>query len=144
MPSFLRLDTKTRKNEHLEVYRLEELNIRQDRFLKALLESSSVDEAAKKAKITRSTGYKYLRDDRFMEEYRTLRRDAMQQVATRLQQASVEAVNVLKEVMNDKEAPHASRVSSAKNVLDVAYRAFELDDLTARVEEVEAYMNAQQ
>ena len=126
------------------MYRLEELNIRQDRFLKALLESSSVDEAAKKAKITRSTGYKYLRDDRFMEEYRTLRRDAMQQVATRLQQASVEAVNVLKEVMNDKKASHASRVSSAKNVLDVAYRAFELDDLAARVEEVEAYMNAQQ
>ncbi|MGX7328056.1 phage replication protein [Enterococcus bulliens] len=126
------------------MYRLEELNIRQDRFLKALLESSSVDEAAKKAKITRATGYKYLRDKQFMKEYRTLRNDAMQQVATRLQQASVEAVNVLKEVMNDKEAPHASRVSSAKNILDVAYRAFESDDLAVRMEKVEAHMNAQQ
>lgn len=123
---------------------MEELNIRQDRFLKALLESSSVDEATKKANITRATGYKYLKDKRFMEEYRNLRRDAMQQVTTRLQQASVEAVDVLKEVMNDKDAPAASRVSSAKNVLDVAYRAFELDDLQEVLAEVEAHRNAQQ
>lgn len=60
----------------------------------------------------------------------------MQQVTTQLQQAAVEAVDVLKEVMNNTEAPAASRVSSAKNVLDVAYRAFELDDLAEEVEKI--------
>ncbi|MES5431602.1 phage replication protein [Enterococcus gallinarum] len=113
-----------------------ELNVRQDRFLKALLECASVDQACKKAGINRTTGYKYLKDPVFLAKYRGLRRDAMQQVTTQLQQAAVEAVDVLKEVMNNTEAPAASRVSSAKNVLDVAYRAFELDDLAEEVEKI--------
>lgn len=113
-----------------------ELNIRQERFLNALLESNSIEEASEKANITRQTGHRYLKDPVFLENYRGLRRDAMQQVTTQLQQAAVEAVDVLKEVMNNKEAPAASRVSSAKNVLDVAYRAFELDDLAEEVEKI--------
>ncbi|MEG2326401.1 MAG: phage replication protein [Enterococcus sp.] len=113
-----------------------ELNIRQDRFLKALLECASIDEACKKAGINRSTGYKYLKDKEFMDEYRSLRRDAMQQVTARLQKASEEAVAVLKEIMNNTESPPASRVTSAKNVLDVAYRSLELDDMQQELSEV--------
>ncbi len=118
-----------------------ELNIRQDRFLKALLQCASVDQACKEAGINRTTGYKYLKDELFMDEYRSLRRDAMQQVTAQLQKKSEEAVQVLAEVMNDKEAPHASRVTSAKNVLDVAYRSLELDDIAERIEEVERTIN---
>lgn len=113
-----------------------ELNIRQDRFLKAMLQCASVDEACKQAGINRTTGYKYLKDDVFLAEYRSLRREAMQQVTAQLQKKSEEAVAVLAEVMNDKEAPAGSRVASAKNVLDVAYRAFELDDLAEEVEKI--------
>lgn len=113
-----------------------ELNIRQDRFLKALLQCASIDQACKEAGINRTTGYKYLKDVDFMDEYRSLRRDAMQQVTAQLQKKSEEAVQVLSEVMNDKEAPHASRVTSAKNVLDVAYRSLELDDLQQEVEKL--------
>lgn len=113
-----------------------ELNIRQDRFLKALLECASIDEACNKAGINRTTGYKYLKDNDFMTEYRSLRRDAMQQVTARLQKASEEAVAVLTEVMNDKTAPAPSRVTSAKNVLDVAYRSLELDDVQQEINEL--------
>lgn len=113
-----------------------ELNIRKEGFLNALLGSLTVDEACKKSNITRPTEYKYLKDPVFLEKYRSLRRDAMQQVTTQLQQATVEAVDVLKEVMNNTEAPAAPRVSSVKNVLDVAYRAFELDDLAEEVEKI--------
>ena len=117
-----------------------ELNIRQDRFLKALLQCASVDQACKEAGINRTTGYKYLKDADFMEEYRSLRRDAMQQVTAQLQKKSEEAVQVLSEVMNDKEAPHASRVTSAKNVLDVAYRSLELDDMVAEMEKIKSML----
>lgn len=117
-----------------------ELNIRQDRFLKALLQCASVDQACKEAGINRTTGYKYLKDELFMDEYRSLRRDAMQQVTAQLQKKSEEAVQVLSEVMNDKEAPHASRVTSAKNVLDVAYRSLELDDMAAEMEKIKSML----
>lgn len=114
-----------------------ELNIRQERFLKALLETGTIDEACKKAKINRSTGYKYLKEDAFLSEYRALRREAMQQVTAKLQKRSKEAVDVLAEVMLDKDSPATSRVQSAKNVLDMAYKAIELDDIGERLEKLE-------
>lgn len=120
-----------------------ELNIRQDRFLKALLECASIDEACKKAGINRSTGYKYLKDKEFMDEYRGLRRDAMQQVTARLQKASERAVAVLEEVMNNRESPASSRVTSAKNVLDVAYPSLEMDDMQKELSEVRAMVEQQ-
>lgn len=136
--SFYLISTKTPGSQQLGGVAMAELNIRQDRFLKALLECASIDEACRKAGINRTTGYKYLKDQDFMNEYRTLRREAMQQVTARLQKASEEAVAVLTEVMNDKEAPHASRVTSAKNVLDVAYRSLELDDYQKEIEEIKS------
>lgn len=115
-----------------------ELNIRQDRFLKALLEAPNIEKACEMAKINKTTGYKYLKDDKFMNEYRKLRREAMQQVTARLQKSSEEAVDVLKEIMNDKKATTSSRVQSAKNVLEIAYRSIELDDIQERIETIES------
>lgn len=114
-----------------------DLNIRQDRFLKALLEAPNIEQACKQAGINKTTGYKYLKDPIFLEEYRKIRREAMQVVTSRLQKASEEAVAVLHEVMMDKESPPASRVQSAKNVLDIAYRSVELDDIQERLESME-------
>jgi hypothetical protein len=118
-----------------------DLNIRQDSFLKALLQAGSVNEACEMAKINRSTGYKYLKDKTFMAEYRKLRREAMQQVTAQLQKSSEQAVKVLHEVMLDPDNAPNARVTAAKNTLDIAYRSLELDDLAERLEVVEAISN---
>lgn len=114
-----------------------DLNIRQDRFLKALLEAPSIEKACELAGINKTTGYKYLKDEKFLMEYRKLRREAMQQVTARLQKTSEEAVNVLIDVMHDKEASPSARVQSAKNILEIAYRSIELDDIQERIESIE-------
>ena len=62
-------------------------------------------------------------------------------MTARLQKKSEEAVEVLAEIMNNKEAPTSSRVQSAKNVLDVAYRSLELDDVQERTEKVEKVLS---
>jgi len=120
-----------------------ELNIRQDKFLKALLEVGSIDEACKKASINRTTGYKYLKDQSFMDEYRKIRRDAMQQVTARLQKVSEQAVAVLQEIMLDEENSANARVQAAKNVLDVAYRSLELDDIQHELSEIRQMVEVQ-
>jgi hypothetical protein len=119
----------------------EELNIRQDKFLKALLVAGSVIEACSVAGINPTTGYKYLKDEKFMREYRLLRREAMQQVTAQLQKSSEQAVKVLHEVMLDPDNAPNARVTAAKNTLDIAYRSLELDDLAERLEVVEAISN---
>ena len=111
-----------------------ELNIRQDRFLKALLQVPSIEKACDLAGINKTTGYKYLKDKKFLTEYRKIRREAMQQVTARLQKTSEEAVIVLRDVMHDKEASPSARVQSAKNVLEIAYRSIELDDTQEELE----------
>lgn len=118
-----------------------ELNIRQEKFLKALLEAGTIEQACRMAGINKTTGYKYLKDETFLIEYRKLRREAMQQVTARLQKKSEEAVDVLAEIMNDKDNSPNARVQAAKNTLDVAYRSIELDDMAERIEKVEAFMN---
>lgn len=118
-----------------------ELNIRQEKFLKALLEAGTIELACRMAGINKTTGYKYLKDEVFLVEYRKLRREAMQQVTARLQKKSEEAVDVLAEIMNDKDNSPNARVQAAKNTLDVAYRSIELDDMAERIEKVEAFMN---
>lgn len=113
------------------------LNQRQDKFLKALLETASVEQACRVANITKPTAYKYLKDVEFMKEYRSIRRELMQGITARLQKSSEEAVNTLNEIMLDETATPSSRVQAAKNVLDVAYRSIEIDDTQERLEELE-------
>jgi hypothetical protein len=121
-----------------------DLNIRQDRFLKALLETATIEAACKMAGINKTTGYKYLKDATFLAEYRKIRRESMQQVTARLQKASEEAVAVLHEVMTDSGNSPNARVQAAKNTLDIAYRSLELDDVQARIEELESRLSNDQ
>lgn len=114
-----------------------ELNQRQEKFLKAMLSSASIDEACAQAGINRNTGYKYLKDEEFLKEYRQLRREAMQQVTSQLQKVSEQAVKTLQDIMMDEESSSASaRAQAAKIVLDAAYRSLEVDDLQEQLEEI--------
>lgn len=117
-----------------------DLNIRQDRFLKALLETATIEAACKKAGINKTTGYKYLKDPGFMLEYRKIRRESMQQVTARLQKVSEEAVTVLQEIMLNRDNSPNARVQAAKNTLDIAYKSLELDEIQERIEQIKDSM----
>ncbi|MGX6971308.1 phage replication protein [Vagococcus bubulae] len=115
------------------------LNQRQEKFLRALFETDTIEKACDVAGINKNTGFKYLKDETFINEYRVIRRELMQQVTGRLQKASDEAVQVLEEVMKDRQNSTPSvRVQSAKTILDVAYRSLEIDDIQERIEKLES------
>lgn len=106
---------------------MNDLNIRQSKFLKAMLEKPNIDEACHKANISLSTGYKYLSEDYFTEEYKRLRSDYMQLITASLQKSSEQAIKVLTDIMNNQDEPAEARVQSATQVLKIAYRSLELD-----------------
>jgi hypothetical protein len=54
-----------------------------------------------------------------------------------LQQAASDAVTTLQGVMTDAETPAPARVTAAKAVLELALKAGEIEDLTARIEALE-------
>lgn len=115
-----------------------ELNRRQENFLNAILEVGNVTEASKLANISRNTAYNYLKNVTFRRIYRERRNEMLKETTTRLQNASIQAVEVLIEIMNDTSISPYARQQSAQTVLSMAYKAVETTDIVEQVEELEA------
>lgn len=119
--------TKLRKNQEV--------------FLIALMENSTILDACRQAGIASATGYKFLNDPIFKVEYARIRRETLALATNRLQKSAVKAVEVLDSVMSDEETPASARVQASRAILDNAYKAYELDDLAKRIEEMEGQLN---
>ena len=65
-----------------------------------------------------------------------------QRAIARTQAATSEAVETLREVMNDKSAKGSERIAAAKAILDYAMKGIELEDHEQRLEELEAKLAA--
>jgi ABC-type molybdate transport system ATPase subunit len=73
----------------------------------------------------------------FDSSYREARRAAFGQSVARLQQASGAAVTTLLKVMVDPTTPASTKVRAADSVLNHTAKAIELDDVEARLTELE-------
>lgn len=120
------------------------MNAKQDKLLSALLESPTIQSAAKIAGVSDSTALRFLKDADFSTAYRDARREVVSHSITSLQAACSNAVATLCAVCDDTEAPASSRISAAKSILEMSMRAVEIDDLAARVELLEAQMEQAQ
>lgn len=110
---------------------------KQEEAIAALLTQRNIDEAAKAVGIAPNTLLKWMKQPEFDTAYREARRLAFRQSVARLQQASGAAVSTLLKVMLDVNAPHSTRVRAADSVLDHAAKAIEIEDVEARVAELE-------
>ena len=73
----------------------------------------------------------------FLAAYREARRAAFSQSVARLQQATGAAVSTLLKVMVDPSTPASTKVRAADSVLDHSAKAIEIEDIEARVSELE-------
>ena len=103
-----------------------------------LLQQSTIAEAAQYAGISEGTLYRWLRDDpTFQKLYRESRRESVRQATARLQQACGQAVQTLMDVQSDVESSASARVTAAKAILELAYKAVEIEDLETRITALE-------
>ena len=105
--------------------------------IEALLSQRSIEEAAKSIDISVSTLLRWLKEPDFNAAYRAARRSAFSQSVSRLQQASGAAVSTLLKVMIDANSPPSVKVRAADSVLDHAAKSIEIEDIEARVAELE-------
>jgi transposase-like protein len=115
----------------------------QERAIVALLSNSTMKRAAKSVGVDDRTLFRWLQDKDFHAAYRAARRETVTQAIARLQQASSEAVNTLREIVKDKGQPAPARVSAAKAILEFSIKSVELEDMADRVAEIEALLAAQ-
>jgi hypothetical protein len=103
----------------------------------ALLSQKNIEEAARSIGIGSATLLRWLKDPDFDTAYREARRAAFRQSVARLQQASGAAVTTLLKLMIDPTTPPSTRARAADSVLDHSAKAIELEDIEARVSELE-------
>jgi hypothetical protein len=102
-----------------------------------LLSQRNVDEAARAAGVGARTLWRWLQDPEFQAAYREARRAAFSQSIARLQHGSSAAATTLLKMMLDQNAPASTRVRAAESVLNHATKAIEIEDIEARVAELE-------
>jgi hypothetical protein len=113
------------------------LGRKKEEAILALLQQRNVEEAARVAGISERTLDRWMQEPDFDAAYRAARRAAFSQSTARLQQMSSAAVTTLGKIMLDGSAPAASRVRAADSILNHGAQAIEIEDLEARVAEVE-------
>jgi hypothetical protein len=120
------------------------LKRKQEEAMLALLTNRSVEDAAHAVKIAPRTLYRWLNEPQFEKAYRTARRSAFGQGTARLQQASNAAVSSVLKIMVDQQTPAATRLRAADLVLTHGAKAIEIEDIEARVAELERAAEAAQ
>jgi len=103
----------------------------------ALLSQRNVDEAARSAGIGTRTLLRWMKDPEFDAAFRAARRAAFGQTTARLQQGSSAAATILMKLMLDANTPASTRVRAAEIVVSHAAKAIEIEDIEARVSELE-------
>jgi transposase-like protein len=116
---------------------------KKEEAIAALLTQRNVEEAARAIGVTPKTLLRWMREPEFESAYRAGRRDAFKQSIARLQQATSAAVTTLLKVMVDPSTPASTKVRAADSVLDHAGKAIEIEDIEARVSELERAAEAQ-
>ena len=113
------------------------LTRKQESAVSALIAHPTIKGAAQSAGVGETTLWRWLQLPEFERAYRQVRRETVKHAIVKLQSAAGQAVDVLTEIMNDQSAVVFARLAAAKVVLEISVKAVELEDLAARIAELE-------
>ena len=102
----------------------------------ALLTQRTYEEAARATGISLKTLKRWTRVPEFIEEWRRVRWEVVEQAYSRLQQNAPAAASVLLKLMADPATPASSRIRAALGIFGLAREALDLD-IETRVTELE-------
>jgi hypothetical protein len=114
-----------------------DLRPKQNEAILALLTNRSVEDAARAVKITPRTLYRWQEEPLFDKAYRKARRAAFGQGTARLQQAPNAPVSTLLKIILDQNVSVSTGVRAADLVLAHGAKAIEVEDVEARITELE-------
>jgi len=100
-----------------------------------ILESSTIEEAARKARVSRGTLYNWMKEELFHEKLMEERTAIFNESLGLIKQATREAVNVLVDLLKCKN--ETTRRLAAREILGFSIRITEIKDIEERVSKVE-------
>ena len=106
-----------------------------EKALSALLQTSSVKDAAKKCGLSEETLYRYLKEPEFNAEYRASRRLLVENSIARIQGLTGQALETLARNLHCENP--SVEVRAAQILIDNAIRGVEITDILERLEALE-------
>jgi|YelNatPaOPRAMG01_1025707.scaffolds.fasta_scaffold14409_6 transposase len=100
-----------------------------------IINSSSLEEASLKAKVSRTTLYNWLKDENFKAEVRRQRDEVIQNALNRLKGAITEAVEEL--IKLTKAQREEVRRLACNDIITFALKSIEIEDIEERLDKVE-------
>jgi transposase-like protein len=110
---------------------------KKEEAIAALLTQRNIEEAARATGVAPNTLLKWMKLPEFQTAYREARRAAFGQAVARLQQGTSAAATTLLKTMIDPATPASVRVRAAEAIFSHAAKAIEIEDIEARVAELE-------
>lgn len=120
---------------------LQNLSKGRQKAVLALVECSSITEAAKQAKVSRMSIHKWIQEPEFDAAYKQCQKQLVSHAINKIKGAMSSAVATLKEIAEDKDAYAGARVSASRAILDLGLRAVEIEELEERITELEEHAN---
>ena len=119
---------------------IDKLSESQHKFLVAYVTTTTLGDAVKQAGIAYNTAYKYLEDPEFQKAYRIFRSSNLRQLSSKLEAHTLQAVNVLVEIMNDEDNYSSTRVNAANKIIQLNIEVNQNENLLNRIEEIEKWI----
>lgn len=111
------------------------LTKRQLKAIPLILEAKNISEGTKKARVSRTTFYEWLKDQEFKYEFIRQRQDIVELALHELKTAAGDATRVLRGLMESENENIQLRASTS--ILEHIGKFIELEKLEARIEEIE-------
>jgi hypothetical protein len=106
-------------------------------LLMALACGATVEAAAQKAGLGRTTVFRRLQDPEFQTRLQQIRSDMLKRATATLTAASTEAIKTLL-ALQQATIPHAVRLGAARSILEIGIKMREVADMEERIVALES------
>ncbi len=114
-----------------------ELSTRQAAFVAALLSCQTRALASKKAGVSEITGNRWYKLPEVQAALREAKQDVIERALDQLSNGTPEAVQTLRDVLRDAEAPASARIRAAQIILETVLELRKYSEIEERLEELE-------
>jgi hypothetical protein len=112
-----------------------------EQAITALITQPSVAAASQQCGMSERTLARWGKDESFAAEMKAKRDELLQSAIDRLKSSALEGGNVLIAIASNVASSESARVAAAKALIDYALRVAAIEDLAARIEDLERKAN---
>jgi len=112
--------------------------------IQALVTTATIAAAAAQCAVSERTILRWLAETEFQQEYKSAKGQLLEAAVNCLRTAGFDAAQRLHKIVIDPDAPVTAAVSASGRLLELLLKATEIEDLSKRLDRLEASMRAEQ